>query len=483
MILLLMAWLIPLSAISANNSCDVNNDGEVNIADVNVVINVILSGNSQQQDGDFVDLGLPSGTLWATRNVGASKPEDYGYYFAWGETNTKTYFDGDNYRWGVFHSYPMYDIIYLYKYCTDQSYGVNGFTDGKTELEPEDDAASVNWGALWRTPTYYQFYELVTQCAWTWQTRNGVKGRLATGPNGKTLFLPAAGRKSTSISEMGIACFYWTSSLDSNHTYDAGCYVSSSEYVSSTSNIPGIIRYWGCAVRAVRIYKGSLYADVNYDGEVNIADINAIIDDIFNGDSQQQDGDFVDLGLPSGTLWATRNVGAESPEDYGDYFAWGETAPKDKYDMDTYKWYYASTVFHRYTKYWTGDQYGGYYDGKTELDPEDDAAYVNWGSSWRMPKYDEFNELKTKCTWVWTTRNSINGYLVTGPNGKTIFLPAAGFHSDRSLKLAGTGGRYWSRTLYSPAPNNAYGLYFDSSGVHWGGQRELGFTVRAVRML
>ena len=195
--------------------------------------------------------------------------------------------------------------------------------------------------------------------------------------------------------------------------------------------------------------------------------------------------EWVDLGLPSGTLWATCNVGASAPEGYGDYFAWGETAPKDYYAWSTYKWCNGS--YRTMTKYCTDSYYGsdGFTDGKTELDPEDDAAYVNWGPSWRMPTTEQQRELYENCSSVWTTQNGVNGRLFTGPNGNTLFLPAAGGRWDESLYNAGSGGYYWSRTLGSSSPSLAFflGFYFNSGYVGWGSvDRYYGFTVRAVRV-
>ncbi len=194
--------------------------------------------------------------------------------------------------------------------------------------------------------------------------------------------------------------------------------------------------------------------------------------------------EWVDLGLPSGTLWATCNVGASDPEEYGDYFAWGETAPKDYYHWSTYKWCNGSWT--TLTKYCTDSRYGynGFVDNKTELDPEDDAAYVNWGPSWRMPTAEQQRELYEKCSSVWTTHNGVNGRLFTGPNGNTLFLPAAGYLWYESLYYVGSYGRYWSRTLYSSSPYNACYLYFHSGGWSgWGNDnRDGGCTVRAVRV-
>ena len=186
----------------------------------------------------------------------------------------------------------------------------------------------------------------------------------------------------------------------------------------------------------------------------------------------------VDLGLPSGTLWADRNVGADAPEAYGDYFAWGETESKDYYYWDSYKW--CNGTSSSMTKYCT-DSYYGTVDNKTVLDLEDDAAYVKMGSAWRMPTTTEQQELLDNCTWTWTTQNGVDGRKVTGKNGNSIFLPAAGFHYDGSLLGAGSYGRYWSSSLYESYPGSAYVLYFYSGDCNWSSDdRYCGQSVRAV---
>ena len=186
----------------------------------------------------------------------------------------------------------------------------------------------------------------------------------------------------------------------------------------------------------------------------------------------------VDLGLPSGTLWADRNVGADSPEDYGDYFAWGETSTKSTYNWSTYKWCRGSDE--TMTKYYNNSSCGTA-DNKTVLDLQDDAAYVNMGTEWRMPTYDELEEIKNKCTWTWTTQNGTQGYKVTGPKGKSIFLPAAGVCYDGSLYSAGSYGFCWSASLSEGGPNRAWYLGFDSNYVNMGfNYRRYGLSVRAV---
>ncbi len=222
-------------------------------------------------------------------------------------------------------------------------------------------------------------------------------------------------------------------------------------------------------------------ADVNGDGEINIADVNAVIDIILNL-VVVEEHEWVDLGLPSGTLWATCNVGASSPEELGSYFAWGETATKDFYDWSTYKW--CNNNYMKMTKYCTVSNYGndGFVDNKTELDLEDDAAYVNWGPSWRIPSYEQFEELCTSCTSLWTQHNGVNGLMFTGPNGNNLFLPATGMLWGKGLGGVGADGYYWSRTLYN-YPNDAFILIFKSNVLsYWDcSYRSIGLTVRAVR--
>lgn len=165
----------------------------------------------------------------------------------------------------------------------------------------------------------------------------------------------------------------------------------------------------------------------------------------------------VDLGLPSGLKWACCNVGAVEPWGYGGYYAWGETEEKSDNKWDNYKWCKGS--YYSMTKYCT-DIGHGRVDNKTVLEPDDDVAYVKWGGSWRMPTSDEIKELNDNCTWQWTTLNGVNGYRVTGPNGNSIFLPAAGDRYGTDLSGRGSSGDYWSGSLGDGGSSGAYGLFF-----------------------
>ena len=184
------------------------------------------------------------------------------------------------------------------------------------------------------------------------------------------------------------------------------------------------------------------------------------------------DHEYVDLGLS--VKWATCNVGANKPEEYGDYFAWGETEPKEYYNWSTYKWYNGSRT--PLTKY-------NNVDNKTQLELSDDAARANWGGSWRMPTKAEQDELRNNCTWTWTTQSGVNGYKVTSDkNGKSIFLPAAAAGSgDSSLSNEGSYGHYWSGSLSTDYPSAAYGLHFSYNYVYgYDSGRCNGFSVRPV---
>ena len=177
---------------------------------------------------------------------------------------------------------------------------------------------------------------------------------------------------------------------------------------------------------------------------------------------------YVDLGLS--VKWARCNLGAWKPTDYGDYFAWGETEPKTDYTWETYKW----GTENNFTKY--NDT-----DGKIVLDPEDDAATVNLGSPWRMPTKKETNELWGNCTWTETTQDGVNGYEVKGPNGNSIFLPAAGCRVGSELKYAGSQGYYRVNAPYTVG-NDLHGLIAFGLNTGWfGGYRYYGYSVRPVR--
>ena len=362
-------------------------------------------GNSDIPDGhEFVDLGLPSGTLWATCNVGANAPEEYGDYFAWGETEPKGDYSWGTYKWCSGDYYNQ-----LTKYCFDSDYGLNGFADNLTVLQSGDDAATVNWGEKWRMPDYGQWMELVANTTFSWTSQNGVVGCLLTSNNGKSLFLPAAGEwDDDCLDDVGESCIYW-SNWSHYHTALAmnSCFGSEGYFEIANGD-----KCRGFSVRPVRTKDsgGSIGGNGSFNGH-----------------------NYVDLGLPSGTLWATCNVGATVPESYGDGFAWGETEPKDHYEWDNYK--YCNGSLDQLTKYCNNPEYGynGFTDNLTTLQSDDDAATANWGDGWVTPSLYQLMEL-----FQYTTQTAIgDGYA-----GGTLFTASNG----NSLYFAGDIG-IWSSSL------------------------------------
>ena len=203
----------------------------------------------------------------------------------------------------------------------------------------------------------------------------------------------------------------------------------------------------------------------------------------------------VDLGLPSGLKWASFNLGASEPDEYGDYFAWGEVEPhysslnpltwkegkESGYNYSTYKWCNGSMS--TLTKYCNNSSFGyeGFTDTKTVLDPEDDVAHVNLGGNWRMPTRAEWKELMENCTWTWTTQNGVEGRLVSANNGNSIFLPAAGYRNNTLLFNDEDQGYYWSSSLPTGDPNRAWDAFVSFDDVSTESSiRCYGFTVRPV---
>ena len=188
--------------------------------------------------------------------------------------------------------------------------------------------------------------------------------------------------------------------------------------------------------------------------------------------------EYIDLELPSGTLWATCNVEAANPEEYGGYYAWGETEEKSEYSWETYKWCNGSN--NTITKYCTDNIYGTV-DSKTLLDPNDDVARTMWGGNWRVPTANELQELFDNCIWSYGKLNGTDGYWVTSRNnGKSIFLPTAGCRQGIDIRYSGVLGFYWSATSCNGS-SSAYNIRFYN--IHTGideYERTNGFTIRPV---
>ena len=415
---------------------------------------VNVGNTSAQQKHEYVDLGLPSGTLWATCNVGADNPWDYGDYFAWGETTTKSTYSCSNYKYGNGSD-------------KDVSKKYNG-NDHKTTLDPSDDAATANWGSDWCMPTQAQFQELTDKCTWTSTSRNGKSGYNVKGPNGKSIFLPAAGSKGSdgTTSNLGSDGEYWSSSLHALYPYVAREFGFVLDCVGANSSL----RYYGNSVRPVR-------CNATSQSQSQLTVNNA------TSQSQSQSKgkhEYVDLGLPSGTLWATCNVGAANPWDYGDYFAWGETTTKSTYEWSNYK--HGNGSDYDVSKKYNGN------DHKATLDPSDDAATANWGSDWCIPTQAQFQELYDNCTNEWTTDYKGKGVagrvFMSKKNGNTIFFPAAGSKVVLESPLyLGSYGYYSSSSIGTDYPYFARYLDFHSSDINpdnWS-LRYCGQSVRPVR--
>ena len=209
----------------------------------NIELNATLSeaGHGFENGHEYVDLGLPSGLKWATCNVGATTPEEYGDYFAWGEIEPKDYYDWSTYKYGM----APYQLT---KYCNNSEYGKDGFSDDKTVLDLEDDAATVNWGGSWRMPTTEEQQELMNNCIWTWITQNGVNGYKVTGSNSNSIFLPAAGYMgNSSLTNAGHRGYYWSSSLNIVYQFYAYSVYFNSGYVGWYDHY----RYYGLSIRPV----------------------------------------------------------------------------------------------------------------------------------------------------------------------------------------------------------------------------------------
>lgn len=223
--------------------------------------------------------------------------------------------------------------------------------------------------------------------------------------------------------------------------------------------------------------KNNKSADANRDGKTDIHDVKAISHYMLH----DLDYDYVDLGLPSGTLWATCNVGAEKPEEYGCYYAWGEVETKFTYSWSTYK--HSPDGGKTFTKYNINSNYGDI-DGKTTLESIDDAAAYNWGNDWQMPTSQDISELRNgdHCTWKKSTINGVVGYVVTSnSNGNSIFLPLGGYYNGTEKVQEGTMGCFWSSSLNTSGVWTAHNMVIDNSNFSFCNLRYYGRNVRPVR--
>ena len=382
-----------VEAIQAGNTSE--KEGWAEIARQLALLKAAAGIGGSTDKVEYVDLGLPSGNLWAKCNLGASAPEAYGDYYAWGEVEPKQEYTKSNHKW--------------YKEgAPSQGFTKYNNEDGKLTLEDEDDAVIQKLGNGWRTPTLADFRELTNQKYTTIEktTLNGVAGyQITSKKNKKSIFIPCAGFKNSekpqtraiSDDEEVAVCMTNLRRID-NMVYNA----------------------WTFAFQQDRIGR---YGKRRPDG-ISIRPV--------KGPGVPVPNNCVDLGLASGLLWAKCNLGTTDPTQLGDYYAWGETSTKNDYKNSTYKLYKTDKdgVIKEILKY-------SEKDWKTVLEREDDAANANLGVGYRIPTQEDWQELLDNCKWEAVTvtlpieldpsqTKSIARWIVTGPNGKYIILPATG---------------------------------------------------------
>ena len=384
-----------VEAIQAGNTSE--KEGWAEIARQLALLKAAAGIGGSTDKVEYVDLGLPSGNLWAKCNLGASSPEAYGDYYAWGEVEPKQEYTKSNHKW--------------YKEgAPSQGFTKYNNEDGKLTLEDEDDAVIQKLGNGWRTPTLADFRELTNQKYTTIEktTLNGVAGyQITSKKNKKSIFIPCAGFKNSEKPQTRFI---------SDDEEVAVCMTN----LRRIDNM--VFNAWTFAFQNDRIGR---YGKRRPDG-ISIRPV--------KGPGVPVPNDCVDLGLASGLLWAKCNLGTTDPTQLGDYYAWGETSTKKKYYSDNYKHFKIDGGI-KVLKY-------NEKDGKTVLDLNDDAARANIGAGYRIPTKEDWEELLEDCKWeaVTTTLSEIIDpsqtkviarWKVTGPSGNSIVLPmTSGFRGD-----------------------------------------------------
>ena len=486
------------------------------------------------------------GPYWATTNIGAEEPWEYGYYFWWGDTVGYTRSGGtweDDGYGGVYYSgvtwvsstgEQMSINPFDWDSCPtmdkDNSVLLSaGYIDLTGNLAPEHDAARVHWGGGWRMPTDAEFSALVSNCTTTWISTNGVYGRLVTGKGdyaSRSIFLPAAGYGGNScLNDPGSCGHYWSSSLNSDYSDYAWSWYLSFNFNSGSFYRFYDSRYFGQSVRPVRndggtvntyrvtyspgasgsgtqqtstkIYgvsltlKGAIFTRSGYrqtgwstsDGGAKAYDLGAsymsnaaiTLYPCWKANSGADTHGKVQL-WEGGPYWATTNIGAEEPWEYGYYFWWGDTVGY-KHENDAWMASDGSSsnfLFEEENAPTSGKgisalQDEGWITADNVLAPDHDAAHVQWGDGWRMPTDQELRDLNNECDWTWMTMDGVDGYLIRGRGNyasASIFLPAAGYGYASSLCDAGWSGHYSSSIPFSDYYQYAWDLYFYYSDYH-----------------
>lgn len=395
-----------------------------------------------------VDLGLPSGTLWANMNVGASSECDYGSFFAWAEIYPKEQYDWSTYKYVEDKSGNMS------KYCLSSLAEKRDFLQ---TLDLSDDAARQNWGQYWRTPTLDEMNELLSYCSWEWTDsykHSGKAGYIVKskvdGYKDRSVFFPAAGYKAgihDAYTNKG--GMYWTSSLDvtgfaslkaAQLYFNDG--TEAEDYGTAPCSTMSYDRFIGLSVRPV----------INEKTEDDYVPIKGDVDGVV------QNHEYVDLGLS--VKWATCNIGAEIPSAGGSLYSWGETETKSSFSSLDYKYCDLGSAYMKGMLKYNEKDY------LTTLQPEDDAAYVNWGDNWRMPTIAEFEELIDFCDWELTIEPG-DGLVCSGVskiNGKKIIISVlTGYRNDDGFDSAKEIGYYWTSDRYTKGSFNncAWGMKFE----------------------
>ena len=483
-----------------------------------------------QEDHEMVDLGLS--VKWATCNIGSTRAEEHGEtFFAWGETSPKSTYSRDSY----------FDTNYT-KYCLGGRYKLDLSDDAAHTLwgegwrvpsKPEMDELLENCTWTWKegyNGTTVKGYEIRSK---------------VPGYTDRTIFLPVEGYKThNDYVNTYLSGYYWTSSFfNEDRDYMGSSCAYFLAFDSRSHQCEGGVRYYGYSIRPVYSDKGepqpmlevnmtsisfpetnpsmnikvtsntawkvtssaawlttsrkagtgnmtfAVSVQANNDAAPRTATLTFECEGITRTVSVTQKGkdaimkenghEMVDLGLS--VKWATCNIGAEMPEQGGDFFAWGECYPKQEYNWFTYQWCYGTG--NSLSKYNSNPEYGTV-DRKNTLEPADDAASQRWGGKWRMPTSDNLKEIlnRENCTWEFTTRKGMAGYTVTSKkNGKSIFLPAAGYAYENNVFSVGKLGIYSASSVSTERYDKAWTLELTPEEADWGTQyRYYGFTIRPV---